>query len=615
MPFCNDPRPTNANVSNNEPNVQNEPSVAVNPLSDHISFPGQKSIVIASNDFVQFGSKLKNRIGVYFYHNNTGDHFSRWTLEPPEDFDIVSDPSIDSFFRPKTDLPYINFDDEIVGLFLIAAVTAKDSDNPRDGTIVVYLPFDLRNNASFFPFNFYKPIIVSPGYANEIHNDKPNLALDKSGGSPYLGRAYISYTRYFNNKDKNLTPDGHTEIFFQRSENYGLSWSNPIRLSEPFNRLSRVTINGINPLGTSGKTLLFTNNTITYDGSSNAVAVSLEAADNTSLNFKITIDVPSPGPAIYDNYTVGVPYNNHGLSFEIYRAYGFNQGDKVSFPLNGHFPSSLTTPYPKNYTWGSNNAVGPEGQVYAGWIEIDEHSADPNFQTASFNVRRSDDGGITFNPIVSVAVFNKVPDPLDPPVNPVPPISYGGVLNLNVLTQANLGVDTSTGDFKGRVYAVWHQVDLVNISSTGIRPNFVPIPVIKMSFSDDKGVTWSEPRIISPVGNRIYSLFPSITVSRNTGRVGIVFYSNGCTNDVKKLDVLKVEWDGDIPNDFASVTHVLTQNSFDPTTNPQLREGTKKWIGDYIGAATVPPDEVFAVWTRSDTVDGGTNDELFSTEP
>ncbi|PFU21521.1 sialidase family protein [Bacillus cereus] len=630
MSLCNDPRPQNTSVSNNEPSIQNEPSVAVNPLSDHIYVPlpgsppeaifsGNKAFIVAANDFNQVGLDVGNcRIHVYY---NDGLNFTDFGLEPPEYFDFIADPSVDSAFRP-TDLKYFNLDSEEVGLFLIAGVAGKNQPNPHSGTIVVYLPYYLESNQTWAVPNFHRePVIVSRGYGKEIHNDKPNLAIDKSGGSPYLGRSYITYTRYYNNhgvvgtspsgSQVALKPIGHSEIFIQRSEDYGLTWSAPIRLSEPFNRLSPLTLSLDQPLGTSEKTMLFTNNTITSDGSSGGILVTLEAKDDTSSDFKITIMINAANK-IQDDYTVGKPYNNHGLSFEIYRAFGFKTGDTVTIPLDGEASITIRTPYPKNDVWGSNIAVGPEGQVYVGWIEDDEFSADSNFQTASFKVRRSDDGGITFHPIVSVNTFNKVPDPFDPPVPPppatLPPGSLGYGLNLNVLTQANLAVDTSTGDFKGRVYAVWHQA--YRHSDLGLLP-----AVIMMSYSDDNGDTWIGPRVISPMGRSTYNIFPSISVSRNTGRVGIVFYSNQCGNGPGFLDVMKVEWDGDISNtyDFSHLTHILTDSNFNPTNNKFKRNNNQNWIGDYIGTAMVPPDKLLAVWTKTDqTLGGGFNDELFS---
>ncbi|MBK0076565.1 exo-alpha-sialidase [Bacillus sp. S56] len=568
------------------------------------------SILVACQDFTDHG---KNKIilswskdGINFeYLQPLEPPIFREKLDPPWDeldvnyFDFVGDPSVDSGFRSIKSLETDIMTDP-GGFFLVAAVAAKNQQDPTDASIIVY-PI---STANIEPDNINTPVagkdyafIVSLGHGKEIWNDKPNLAIDKSGGSPYLGRSYISYTRLYNINNPGGIPSEHSEILIQRSEDYGLTWSDPIRLSEPFNRLSRLTTTGGKSLRDAGKTLLFTNNTIINDASSGSFAVSLEAMDNITSHFKVTI-VITGAPKIQDDYTVGKPYNKHGLSFEIYRAYGFNKGDHIDFFLNGDLPETLLTPYPKNQVWGSSTTVGPEGQIYIGWIETDELPEDTNFQTASFNIRRSDDGGITFDSIAHVSTLLKVPDPFDTTKNPM----LGFNLNLNVLTQANLAVDTSTGDFKGRVYAVWQQAYR--------HPDFGLLPaVVMLSFSDDKGNTWSFPKIVSPMAKTMYNIFPSITVSRNTGRVAIVFYSNACTSTSPSpgapptnpswLDVMAVEWDGDVPYDFSSKTRLLTNQPFDPTDTSTLtkRFGGENWIGDYIGAAMVPPDKLVTVWT------------------
>ncbi|MEB9410522.1 sialidase family protein [Bacillus cereus] len=585
--------------------IQNEPSIAVNPLSDSRFM----SILVAYQDFTDKG---KNKINVSW--SKDGINFEQIAfleppiftkkLDPPWDsesvnyFEYIGDPSVDSGFRSIESLETNSMSDP-GGFFLIAAVAAKNQPNPTDASIIVYpvvTPDVLPNNHIEPVVGEHYAYIVSLGHGKEIWNDKPNLAIDKSGGSPYLGRSYISYSRLFNMNN----PLQHSEILIQRSEDYGLTWSEPIRLSEPFNKLSKLKLEPT--LIRTGQTLLFENNTISYDTKSDNPPL-IKVGDTITIQAYKAF-TPNSGFRIFnqthtfdDKFEVGESFNRHGLSFTINRAYGFNPGDTMTFDITD-VSGTILTPYPKNQVGGSSTAVGPEGQVYVGWIESDEISLDSMFQTASFNVRRSDDGGGTFHPVSNVTSLNQVPDPFDTKKKPM----LGFNLNLNVLTQANLAVDTSTGDLKGRIYAVWQQA--YRHTDFGLLP-----AVVMLSFSDDKGDTWSSPKIVSPMAKTIYNIFPSITVSRNTGRVAIVFYSNACTSTSASpgvpptnsswLDVMAVEWDGDVPNDFSSKTRLLTNQSFDPTSTSPLtkRFSGENWIGDYIGAAMVPQDKLIAVWT------------------
>lgn len=257
---------------------------------------------------------------------------------------------------------------------------------------------------------------------------------------------------------------------------------------------------------------------------------------------------------------------------------------------------TLLTHYPKNQVWGSSIAVGPEGQVYVAWIETDENPdgtlLNPSFPsmklTATFKVCRSDDGGITFHPNVDVASFPMVSNPLDPPG-----------WNLNLLTQANLGVDTSTGDYKGRVYAVWHQA-LINSDLGGFLPS-----IIMMSFSDDNGKTWSKPKNISPIANNtaITSFFPSIAVSRNTGHLAVAYYTNACnvSSNPKLLNVMATREPLNQPVSGGKNLEAvrLTKTDLDPRVHHSLRfaPDQENWLGDYISTAFMPPLDLIAVWT------------------
>lgn len=119
------------------------------------------------------------------------------------------------------------------------------------------------------------------------------------------------------------------------------------------------------------------------------------------------------------------------------------------------------------FVQGSNVQVGPNGEVYVAWIEGD-------FNNALFRIRRSDDGGSTFGPTVTVSPIVQVPFTLN---SNVPQWGF------RVPTIAFLAVDSSGcfGSAKfARVYAVYQDFSTSNAH-------------ILMSFSDDGGATWSTP--------------------------------------------------------------------------------------------------------------------------
>lgn len=170
----------------------NEPSVAVNPLDEKVVV----STYLA--DFVPLGlSRSKDG----------GKTFTNRILPIPKGFDVASDPIVDSGFP---------IENSGKGFFLLGGLTYKGSG--LDGSIFVQRSVD--NGKTFS-----SPIIVNRGFGEKIFNDKPIVAVDKSLASPYIGNAYISYTRFFD--------DGRgSVIFFQRSTDGGKTWSTPVQISD-----------------------------------------------------------------------------------------------------------------------------------------------------------------------------------------------------------------------------------------------------------------------------------------------------------------------------------------------------------------------------------------------
>ncbi|UUZ89550.1 glycoside hydrolase [Paenibacillus sp. P25] len=270
----------------------------------------------------------------------------------------------------------------------------------------------------------------------------------------------------------------------------------------------------------------------------------------------ITIDVSQASPYVGNAY---LSYN-HQFNVDI-------AGGSVSFfqrSVDGGltFQTPIRLSNEAELVERTDVAVGFTGIVYAGWITLDP--------TPSFKLRRSLDGGATFQPEVVVSPVTLVPSP-----PPVP--NYG----FRCLTFPNVATDNSATATNGTVYAVWQD-------------NRLGYADIFMSKSSDEGVTWTPPVKVtdSPAGSQ--NFFPAVCVSPITGRVHIVYYTNRV--DGFNLDVF-VAQSSDGGNTFTN-SRVTTVSS-DP--NAGSTGGPTPLIGDYIDVDVLLPNDFIAVWTDTRT--------------
>ncbi|MCZ8513589.1 sialidase family protein [Paenibacillus filicis] len=201
-------------------------------------------------------------------------------------------------------------------------------------------------------------------------------------------------------------------------------------------------------------------------------------------------------------------------------------------------------------------AVGFTGIVYAGWITLDPAPA--------FKMRRSLDGGATFQPEVVISAVTLVPSPL-----PVPNYAF------RCLTFPNMATDNSATATNGTVYAVWQD-------------NRLGFADIFISKSFDEGVTWTAPMKVtdSPAGSQ--NFFPAIAVSPITGRVNIIYYTNRLNGF--NLDVF-VAQSMNGGNTFTNTR--VTTVSFDPNAGGST---PTTLIGDFIDVDIIVPNDFIAVW-------------------
>src|SRR5947209_111078 len=153
----------------------------------------------------------------------------------------------------------------------------------------------------------------------------------------------------------------------------------------------------------------------------------------------------------------------------------------------------IDDPSGPGHSIGASPAVGPNGEVYVAW---NDYAAN----TIVFN--RSFDGGKTFGTPITVSTKSI-------------PFDYAVPAELfrRALVYPSLDTDRSTGPHRGRVYASW--MDLTADNTTNIL----------ISYSDNKGATWSKP---APVTDRLAFKVDRfnhwMSVDPVTGDVNVSFY-------------------------------------------------------------------------------------------
>jgi hypothetical protein len=215
----------------------------------------------------------------------------------------------------------------------------------------------------------------------------------------------------------------------------------------------------------------------------------------------------------------------------------------------------------------SDVTIGPDGRTYLTWSEIrGEIEGTP--QTFIHKIRVAEPGSLAFGPERVVAT-----EPL--------PIPFGGFLHANdfrVATQPKSEIATSQG--RPRVFVTWDACSERPLDTICVEP------VIKLTYSDDFGQSWSRPRVVSAGGD---NYFPTLSPDRS-GSVALAWFTNRFDpqfHNRQDVELIDVDVDAVRVTSRERITSPSNESEADPLLGGNF-------IGDYI--------EVFAhhgrAWTH-----------------
>lgn len=222
-------------------------------------------------------------------------------------------------------------------------------------------------------------------------------------------------------------------------------------------------------------------------------------------------------PGINDKPTITV--DNSGGSFDgtIYASWTFARSNVLSilFSRSSNGGASFSAPLSLSngpLDQGSIPAVGPSGEVYVAWFE----------NPSRVRVRKSTDGGVTFNAAVTAAAV----DPIGR-VDPSAPIGCGNVLNgaVGARSWPSISVDRSRGPQSGRVY--------VAFSSRGSSSDNADVFLVS---SGDGGSSWGAPLRINDDVTANDQWLPFVIVAPN-GTVAVSWYDRQMDGQNRLIDV------------------------------------------------------------------------------
>jgi hypothetical protein len=199
--------------------------------------------------------------------------------------------------------------------------------------------------------------------------------------------------------------------------------------------------------------------------------------------------------------------------------------------------------------------IGPDGRTYLTWVEV---HTDPvtGRETFVHKLRIAPAGSTLFGPTRIVATERN-------------PIGFNSVLHADdfrITTYPKNAVATVNG--RPRIFVTWESCRAVVDPTTLTCEE----PRIRLRFSDDDGVTWTEAPSLSAGGD---NYFPTIDADPDTGQLAIAYYTSRAdpSHHRQQVELVTVS---------AATARVSRRQTLSPLNEPDADphlEGT--FIGDY----------------------------------
>jgi hypothetical protein len=215
----------------------------------------------------------------------------------------------------------------------------------------------------------------------------------------------------------------------------------------------------------------------------------------------------------------------------------------------------------------SDVTIGKDGRTYITYAQI-EGEIEGTAQTFTVKLRIGEPGCATigggcFGPIQTVEALDLA-------------IPFGGLLQANDFRIASYPKSTVKilDDGTPRIFVVWDQCKARPLDTICEEPR------VQMTYSDDDGDSWTDPKTISKKGVNRVDYFPSITEDAKNDNVVVAWFTNRLDDyqSAQNIEMVTIDANsGDVIKRQIVTTSTLMPN--EPGADPLLGEA---FIGDYI---------------------------------
>ncbi|MFL6438143.1 MAG: sialidase family protein [Terriglobales bacterium] len=401
--------------------------------------------------------------------------------------------------------------------------------------------------------------------------------LDERNSESVIAVDY-NHPNYLIAASNNITGSGHQKQFY--SSDAGLTWGRtelPLATGKAMHSDPAV---GFTSNGTAWTATLGIANTggavdvQVYKSSDHGATwtfVSTVSAGTANDKEMMWID-PDPASPFKDSIYLAWDQPGKGIRFTRSTDMGSTWAAVTSLSDDGAIGVHLTT--------------GPGGELFVAW---------PDTISRELRVRKSSDGGATFEAMKRIAITNASYE-----------IAVPAFCNRDVLIYLTLGVDRSQGPHNGHVYAAW-----TDRNDVGPDPGCNGIASsahtnVYFSSSQDAGANWGAPRVVHAEDGKSDHFNQWMDVDPNDGRIHVIFYDTRDDAGRKKTNVYDVaSTDGGA--NWTDELKVTTGESDE--TVEEADQGNQ--YGDYNGLVAFRGVS-HPIWTDRRSSNPGSKEQIYS---